>query len=110
MAQLEQDAQTTKTVCYSDVANDVPAEFRAQALPTESSALADLFAGEDEEEDPNAEDPAIRNVSIAGQLYQLPIPPSIGTLFADQIWSGSLYLADYLAEHADLYCRGQRTV
>jgi predicted nicotinamide N-methyase len=107
----QQDGETTKTMLgYPDVVDDVPAEFRSHGPPTESSALVDLFAGEDEEEDPSAEDSAIRRVTIAGQLYHLPIPPSTGTLFADQIWSGSLYLAAYLAEHADLYCRGQRTV
>jgi len=55
-------------------------------------------------------DEATQEVTIAQHTYRLQTPPDVGTLFAHQVWSGSKFLADFLASHAEEYVQGKRTV
>jgi EEF1A N-terminal glycine/lysine methyltransferase len=99
----------------------VPEEFRLQEpQQEESSALADLFCIDEDKlvTETGSEMPAyssgrpvegLEEVTVANYTFYLKTPPDIGTLFAHRVWSGSRYLAEFLASHADKYVRGRRT-
>jgi nicotinamide N-methyltransferase len=97
---------------------EIPAEFLPKQENDETSTVdirefGNLF---DEDEDAEEFDSSDINgstneeMTIARLKFRLRSPPDVGTLFAHRVWSGSKYLADFLASHADLYVKNKRTV
>jgi nicotinamide N-methyltransferase len=73
--------------------------------------FGNLFDEDAEEFDPSDKDgTTTEEVTIACLKYRLRSSPDVGTLFAHRVWSGSKFLADFLASHADLYVKNKRTV
>jgi nicotinamide N-methyltransferase len=102
------------------ISHEIPAEFLPKLANDDttngdSSEFGNLFHEDDDDDDL---DPSDRNrdgttteeVTIAGLKYRLRSPPDVGTLFAHQVWSGSKFLADFLASNADRYLKNKRTV
>ena len=95
------------------MSNDsIPPEFMAkQSQETveidEDGVMANLFA--DHEDGSSAID-EFENVTIAGQVYKLKLPPDVGTLFAHRVWSGSKLLANYLATNAEKLVKNRKTI
>lgn len=57
------------------------------------------------------DDECYENVTINGKTFRLQVPvDTIGTLFCDQIWSGSKLLAEFLYSNRTQYCLGKRTI
>jgi nicotinamide N-methyltransferase len=100
------------------ISSEIPPDFLPKQANEDTSTgdireFGNLF---DEDEDAEEFDPLDRDgttteeVTIACLKYRLRSPPDVGTLFAHRVWSGSKFLADFLASHADLYVKNKRTV
>jgi nicotinamide N-methyltransferase len=99
------------------LSSEIPAEFLAKQANDDTSngdmrEFGNLFDEDCEEFDPSDRDgtTTTEEVTIAGLQYRLRSPPDVGTLFAHRVWSGSKFLAEFLASHADLYVKNKRTV
>jgi nicotinamide N-methyltransferase len=91
--------------------SSVPEEFRPKEERTDGDdgeEIAALFAQDDSDAD--IDDGAFQDVTIADFTYKLKLPPSTGTLFCDQVWSGSKLLAEFLALNAQTYITRKRTI
>jgi len=86
----------------------IPAEF----LPNKEQGSDDNgFGGlfrEKEDEEKNSR--PIESVVVANHSFKLLLPPDVGTLFAHQVWSGSILLAEFLASNAEKYVQNKKTV
>jgi nicotinamide N-methyltransferase len=100
--------------------SEIPPEFLPKQAYDDTSTgditeFGNLFDEEDAEEfDPSntadRDGTTTEEVTIACLKYRLRAPPDVGTLFAHRVWSGSKFLAGFLASHADLYVKNKRTV
>jgi predicted nicotinamide N-methyase len=91
--------------------SSVPQEFRPKEEGTDGDdgeGIATLFAQDDSDAD--ADDWTFQDITIADFTYKLKLPPSTGTLFCDQVWSGSKLLAEFLALNAQTYVTRKRTI
>jgi predicted nicotinamide N-methyase len=91
--------------------SSVPEEFRPQEERSDGDdgeEIAGLFAQDDSDTD--EDDGMFQDVTLADSTYKLKLAPSTGTLFCDQVWSGSKLLAEFLALNAQTYVTGKRTI
>jgi predicted nicotinamide N-methyase len=87
--------------------NEIPSQYLPSHNHEQDSELQLIFNDGDDNDD--EKDHSTENVRIAGRTYRLQRPPDIGTLFAHQVWSGSKFLADFLANNPH-YVEGKRTI
>ena len=91
--------------------SNVPEEFSPKEERTDGDngeERATLFDQDDSDTDADADDWTFQDVTIADFTYKLKLPSSIGTLFCDQVWSGSKLLAEFLALNAQTFVSPQR--
>ena len=75
----------------------IPEEFRPKTQNQPNDQFNILFQDEEQE------DESPHNVVKIGLYsYALKCPPDIGTLFAHQVWSGSIVMAEYIHQNPQL--------
>jgi nicotinamide N-methyltransferase len=87
--------------------NEIPSQYLPSHNHEQDGELQLIFKDGDDNDD--EKQLSSENVTIAGRTYRLQRPPDIGTLFAHQVWSGSKFLADFLANNPN-YLEGKRTI
>jgi nicotinamide N-methyltransferase len=97
----------------------IPPEFLPRENPKNidentdnETCIGSLFADDkDQDEQDDHPERLIQVVTVGhDQTYTLSLPPDVGTLFAHCVWSGSLYLSDFLARCAKDFLLHQKTV
>lgn len=92
--------------CLIFLTMTIPEEYLPlRKVVQEDDAMTTLFddSNEDENEDSQLE-------TIANFEFKLKLPPDVGTLFCDRVWSGSRMISEFLASNRSSLIRGKCTV
>lgn len=90
--------------------DEIPVEY-LPSLNTEADDYTDIGAIFHDDDDDHDSKVTLQNVVVNGNLaFTLKLPPDIGTLFAHRVWSGSIYLSEFLSKNASTYIKNKSTI